>query len=308
MKEQLIYQSIAVPQAAAQQLHIMRFYRDKSRLGPPVFMLHGALASGEGFYASDGSGLACYLARQGYDVFVADLRGRGKSLPALSRNADFGSHQLITEDIPALLASIALQRGTAPQLWVGHGWGGVLMSAYYARFGDSIATVAQMIQLGVRRQCPAARFRNQWLPALVYPLMPLFVKIAGLFPSKRLRLGSDDESAGCVSDYKQWSESADWLDLQDGFSYAQAAVNRRWPASLYIASKTDTVLGHPEDVRRFIGSLGAHDSRLLLLSRGDGNTRNYSHRQMVSHRDGDGDFFPTLLAWLRESPLLAIGQ
>jgi len=308
MKEQLIYQSIAVPLAAAEQLHLMRFYRDKNRLGPPVFMLHSALACGEGFYASDGSGLACYLARQGYDVFVADLRGRGKSRPLLSRNTDFGSHQLITEDIPALLACIAEQRGSAQQLWVGHGWGGVLLSAYYARFGDSIATVAQMIQFGVRRQCPTSRFRSPWLPGVIYQMAPLLTKVAGLLPVKRLRLGSSDESAGCVSDYRQWSEDADWVDLEDGFSYARAAVNRSWPASIYVASKTDTFLGHPDDVRKFIGSLGDHDSRLLLLSRDDGNVRNYNHRQMVGHRDGDGDYFPTLLAWLRESPQLAVGH
>lgn len=309
MNEQLIYQSIAVPLAAAGQLHIMRFYCDKSKLGPPVFMLHGALSCGEGFYAGDGSGLACYLARQGYDVFVGDLRGRGKSQPPLCKNADFGSHELITEDIPALLACVAEQRGNAPQLWVGHGWGGVLLSAYYARFGERAARVEKMIQFGVRRQCPATRFRSQWLSGLIYSLAPLLIKAAGLFPLKRLGIGSSDQSAGCFNDYRQWSESADWLDLKDGFSYAQAAANRPWPASIYIASKTDTVLGHPQDVRRFISSLGEHDSRLLLLSRRDGNKRNYNHNELVSHRDGDSDYFPTLLQWLQESsPQSALGS
>jgi hypothetical protein len=158
-----------------------------------------------------------------------------------------------------------------------------------------------MIQFGVRRQCPPAHFRSQWFAAAIYSLAPLLVKLAGLLPAKRLGLGDSDESARCFSDYQQWSQSADWLDLEDGFSYAEAAANRAWPASIYIASKTDTVLGHPQDVRHFIASLGDHDSRLLVLSRRDGNKRNYNHTDLVSHRDGECDFFPMLLQWLRES-------
>ena len=37
---------------------------------------------------------------------VPDLRGKGKSWPAINQNSDFGFHEIVTEDIPALAATV----------------------------------------------------------------------------------------------------------------------------------------------------------------------------------------------------------
>ena len=60
------------------QLHIRRIAVQQG--GTPVLMLHvGTIENGKIFYTESGKGLACYLAEQGFDVFVADFRGKGKS-------------------------------------------------------------------------------------------------------------------------------------------------------------------------------------------------------------------------------------
>ena len=84
MKKQLKYESITVPLPSTDQAHLTRFYRDKRNLGTPVFMLHSTLQDSSTFFSDKGTGLACYLARQGYDVFVGDMRGKGKSWPQVN--------------------------------------------------------------------------------------------------------------------------------------------------------------------------------------------------------------------------------
>lgn len=72
-------------QVGEHRLHMRRFYQDPE--GEPIWMMHGSIEDGRIFYSPSGKGLASFLAAQGYDVIVADLRGRGKSTPAISKTA-----------------------------------------------------------------------------------------------------------------------------------------------------------------------------------------------------------------------------
>ena len=85
-----------------EQLHLRHIWQRKG--GVPIFMLHGLIENGFIFYTEKGKGLACYLAEQGFDVYVADLRGRGKSKPAINADSAFGQFEAITRDIPLFLA------------------------------------------------------------------------------------------------------------------------------------------------------------------------------------------------------------
>lgn len=302
MKTTLKYESIMASLPSTDQVHMIRFYRNKKQLGAPVFMLHSTLEDGRTFYSDDGTGLACYLARQGYDVYVADLRGKGKSWPRISRRSSFGCHQTITEDIPALLRKIIVKRGKVPQIWIGHGWGSVLMCAYYARFGDSLCPVARMAHFGARRQIQTFNSSKKWLINFLWlKLSRMLVRIKGYMPAKMLKLGRCDESQGTYSDYLNWSLQPDWNDSEDGFSYGEAIRQQILPPSFYFASAGDKAYGDPADVREFMKELGPHDGRMMVLSRNGGNLRDYGHRDMLLHRDCEEDHFPLLLEWLEES-------
>lgn len=279
-----------------------RFYADRKNLGAPVFMLHSTLEDSSTFFTEDGSGLACYLARQGYDVYVADLRGKGKSWPSVSPFSDFGNHQLINEDIPAMLEKITAERGKVPQIWVGHGWGGVLMCSFYARYGDSICPVAKMAHFGVRRQNRVINSKTQFFFGFMWKrLSRLLIWINGYMPAKLMRLGSTNESTGNYRDYLNWSDENDWNDTEDGFSYGEAIRQQALPPSFYFAAQGDKAYGHPDDVREFVRELGPHDGRLMILSRKDGNLRDYDHLGMVRHKDCELDHFPLLLDWLQQA-------
>lgn len=311
MKNTLKYESIMVSVPSGDQVHMMRFYEDKNNLGMPVFMLHSAAQEGKSFYEGSGGGLACYLARQGYDVYVGDLRGKGKSWPRVGPFSKFGSHQLITEDIPAMIGKIVSKRGASPQVWVSHGWGGVLMCAYYARYGDSLCPVARMVHFAVRRQATAINLQQRWWFNFVWgPLSRLLVKLNGYLPAKLLRVGSCNESARSYQDYQHWTQQERWDDPEDGFDYGQAILQQQLPPSFYFASRGDTIYGHPDHIRQFMMELGPHDGRLLVLDSEAGSLHDYSHAEMLLHEDCEEDHFPLLLDWLNEAaaPDLARGS
>jgi predicted alpha/beta hydrolase len=301
MASKLKYESLTASTPSTDQLHLTRFYQDKNNLGSPVLMLHSALHDGNTFFDANGSGLACYLARQGYDVYVADLRGKGKSWPRIGSVSKFGLHQLITEDIPCLVKKIVSKRGPIPQIWVSHGWGGVLLCAAYARYGDSLVSVERMVHFGTRRMSLVSNFKKWFVIDVLWKrLSKMMVLVQGYMPVKFLRLGTSNESARSYRDYLEWSGRSDWSDTEDGFDYGQAILQRQLPPSYYFAAKGDMAYGHPDDVRQFVKELGPHDGRLMVLGRSDGNLQDYDHLEMLSHKDCEQDHFPVLLNWLQE--------
>lgn len=299
MSEPLKTELITVPLPSTDQLQLSRLYRNKQALGAPVFMVHDLLQDGSSFHPQQGGGLAGFLAAHGYDVYVADLRGRGKSWPQINAKSDFGCYQLINQDIPALVQAIANKRNDQPQIWVGHGWGSVLLCACYARYGEDHAPVSRMIHFGARRQKlgrgSSPGLTKHWLWS---KLANFLITLYGYFPASKLRLGTADESRASYNDFLRWSASEKWQDHVDYQFYDQLIAARQLPPSFYFAVDRPGLFGEAADVRRFISELGAHDVRLMVLSRSGGSLRNYSHRQMLQHRDCERDHFPLLLEWL----------
>ena len=132
-------ESIFIPINSEEILHLKHIYKHTN--GTPIFLLHGAIENGKIFYSDSGKGLAYFLAEKGYDVYVADLRGRGKSTPNISKDSTFGQMEIICEDIPSFADEINKRRGKTKQIWMAHSWGGVLISSFLARNPDYINTV-----------------------------------------------------------------------------------------------------------------------------------------------------------------------
>jgi pimeloyl-ACP methyl ester carboxylesterase len=296
----LNYESIIVSLPSTEQVHLTRFYKDKNKLLSPVFLLHSIFQDSTTFFTHEGHGLACFLARQGYDVFVADLRGKGKSWPQVNSRSDFGAHQSINEDIPALLHEVISRRGHVPQIWIGHGWGGVLLCSVFAKYGSAFCPVSHMVHFGVRRKVIASQGVNSfYIHKLQQPLHRMLAKVVGYIPSRLVGLGGANESVASYFDYLLWSQADLWVDPKDDFDYGTAALRQDWPVSLYFAAEGDTIAGNVRDVRVFIESLGAHDGRLMLLGHKLGNLNNYKHLTMINSPDADQDHFQDLLNWLQ---------
>ena len=281
------------------QLHLCHLNVHGRPAGAPVLMVHGSAEDSRVFWSNDGHGLGPSLARAGYDVFAADLRGYGSSWPSVSPQSTYGYHQLVTEDLPALIRTVARRSGSKAQTWISHSTGGALLVAAYLRYGDSLCEVEQMVHFGARRRI----WQSDWRRRVVFDLLwhrlgRLAVAVNGYFPARVLRLGSCDESARCFYDNLEWSLQDPWRDSTDDFDYLLAVTGTSLPRSLYFRAAREMVWSHPDDVRRFMLELGPHNAQMITLGREAGNLHDYDHLSMLLHPHADEDHFAQLLDWL----------
>ncbi|SCK19108.1 alpha/beta fold hydrolase [Vogesella sp. LIG4] len=290
---------IHLPVTDRDTLYLKRFQPTRLANAPAVLLLHGVMANGRIFYSASGKGLAPYLAAHGYDVFVADLRGRGNSTPHIDRHARYGQTETITEDLPALHAAVRHIKGDVPLHWMAHSWGGVHMSSCLLRHPQLIAEVQSLVYFGSKRSVHVRNWRKRLEVDLVWNIVGrMLCRSVGYLPARRIGLGADDETDKSHWQSKQWARVAPWRDSDDGFDYAAAAQRYSLPPALYFAAQNDPCRGHPADVKRFRDESGRHLSRLRLLARHKGHRHDYDHVSLLTHPDAARDHFPLVLHWL----------
>ena len=279
------------------QLHLRHI--SKNSTGTPILMLHGAIENGLIFYTEKGKGLACYLAAQGFDVYVADLRGRGQSTPIINADSDFGQYEAITQDIPLFLDYITKKTSKAMHI-VAHSWGGVLMASCLARYPEKLSQVLSNTCFGTKRRV-TVKSVEKFLKVNMFwnNIAPKLAKKKGFLDAKKYGFGSDNETRKSLEHSVAWVKKGDWVDPHDDFDYQQAAKNLLWPPSWHFTGVKDRVLGHVKDVKRFIGESNNHQSKFTLLSKKNGNALDYDHINILTHPLAVTDQFPLLVEWLK---------
>ncbi len=279
------------------QLHLRHI--TKSSVGVPILMIHGSIENGLIFYTEKGKGLACYLAEQGYDVYVADLRGRGKSSPSIDANAHFGQFELISQDIPLMIDFIRNKTNQAMHL-IAHSWGGVLVASCLARYPNYLTNILSNTCFGSKRVITVKSIEKFFKMNLVWGYAA--VKLAnkqGFLDAKKYRIGSDNETQQSLQQSIAWVSPSDWVDPHDGFDYQQAATKITWPPTWHLTGINDKVLGHAQDVQRFIVESSNSQAKFTLLAKQNGNALDYDHINILTHPKAIDDHFPRLVQWLK---------
>ncbi len=313
----LLSESLWVSMSNGEQLHLRHFMPSKlaeaDKPAERIFMLHGEAECGRIFYDNSGQGLAGYLATLGYEVFVADLGGRGRSLGSEGRVTELTTRQIITEAIPRLLRAIELHNNDTDSqdsahlvsnkatIWIGHGFGGVLLSAAWARLSSAQRSASRMVFFGSRRRLQSShRWARHFSKLFLHPMIAKLIDWHQAFPAKFLRLGSSDENTDWYHCYAKWMNEEQWLDPEDNFDYGLALKSHPVPPTLHFAGKADTVFADIQDIRGFIDELGPHDARLLVLGNIGETTQQYDHLSMLIHPSAENDVFSFLDQWLLE--------
>jgi len=295
----LVEESIFIPINDVDQLHLKRFYSDPD--GIPLFLIHGSIENGKIFYTSSGKGLAPYLAREGFDVFVVDLRGRGKSTPKIDKYATHGLTNTMEEDIPAVVEKIKQIRGDVPQHWISHSWGGVSLLGYLAKKSKDV-NLKSMVFFSTKRHISIRTLRKFYLIDVLWNIMGSFaVWRNGFLPALRIKMGADNESARCYKETNDWVYQTKWLDWRDQFDYAAALQNADLPPILSVTGAGDKVLGHPTDCMYLLNEIKARNYEFKILGREAGNLQDYDHINILTHPDAAKDQFPMTKDWILQN-------
>ena len=106
-----------------------------------VLLLHGLGANRFAFHWP-GRSVAEFLAAQGFDAYVGELRGAGESAPHLPT---WNFHEYLEQDVPALLERVREVSRLRRVHFIGHSMGGILaMCQAIVSKGEGLASVAAM--------------------------------------------------------------------------------------------------------------------------------------------------------------------
>lgn len=257
--------------------------------GVPVVLLHGSFSNRRFWYSPKCLGLGPHLARAGFDVWIAEMRGHGLS----PRNQDYRRNRVADYaryDLPAIAAFVREQAGQVPH-WIGHSLGGITLAA--ALGGH---------YLGEEEAASVALFGSQ-ISRVYWPLKVPPVEWGGRFLLKRmavlsgpgLKRGPEDEPIGIGL------ESLRWHGLFGRFGDAE----RDWWKGLAEVRVPVLAVGAAGDLqdpawacRKLLEQFGSETRQFLCLSRENGFADDYGHIEMLVSKHAQQEVWPLVGHWL----------
>lgn len=293
------YQSLFLSQEN-HKLHVMNI-NQPGHHGIPILMIHGMVEDGRIFYHKSGKGLGTFMAKQGYNVYAADLRGIGLSTPKVSSASTHGQTETIQQDIPALIRFVLEHSGHKKLHIMAHSWGGVYLNSTLLFQPELIPFVISSSFFGSKRTVRARNFERYFKIELIWNRLSLVAsKRKGYLPAISYKLGSQNESHKTHRQCVEWVKNDAWIDSNDGFNYGATASSTKLPPTLYIAAIKDISMGHRFDVKAFMKESGPHKAKYLLLSKKHGNHLDYDHINMLTAPECINDHFSTVSNWAKK--------
>lgn len=266
-------------------------FADASTGRVPVILLHGSFSNRRFWYSPKGIGLGAYLARAGFDVWLAETRGHGLS-PRNKRYrfntvADYARY-----DLPAIASFVAEKSGQVPH-WIGHSMGGITLAAAVGGKYLDEQQVASLALFGSQVS------RTYW-PLKVPPLAwtgKALLKRFDVISGSRLERGPEDEPIGIGIEGLRWhglfgrfgDKQSDWWA---GLAEAQMPL-------LAVSARGDR-----EDpawaCQKLFEQFGSTGKRFVLLGREDGYSEDYGHIEMLVSKAAMQEVWPMVATWLRD--------
>ena len=290
-------ESIPIPVPGTEEvLHLERFCGNAN--GPVAFLLHGSIENGKIFYSRSGKGFAPWLAKQGYDVFVADRRGHGQSKPSVSKASTYGQREELEVDLDLFLKQVNASRPDEKIHCIAHSWGGVQLLAYLGRHTND--AIRSLTFFGSKRHISIGGLKKWVMVNFFWTFLAgVSKRTIGYMNARMLKMGSDNESVAQHNETDRWVKEKGWHDPYDGFDYAQALQEKDLPPILSMTGIADDVLGHPIDCQELLRESGYSD-QLVIVGKKYGNKQDYDHINLLTHPDALEDHFPRVLEFLQE--------
>jgi len=258
---------------------------------PPVLMVHGTFSNRRFFLGAGERGLARYLAGLGYDTWVAELRGHGRS-GDLGKASDWHFEDWIRHDAAALLRGVKGATGSNRVLWIGHSAGGVIAVAWAGLGESESSTIAGLVLAGAPHPARPGAWHAP-LAAIGYGITRLF----GRFPARAIGIGPEDEHAGIMGQWMAWNVRGRWVG-RDGTDYLANA--RRITVPVLALAGAGDLIAPPSACRALLETLGSTDRTMIIGGRRFGFAENFNHDRIMISSSAREQVWPRIAAWIGE--------
>ena len=289
--------------------------RGVKRFTEPVILCHGLGVNRFHMDFDERYSLARYLARQGFETWVMELRGRGLAGPCGETSFDDQAEH----DVRSALRTV-LSTGAKEVLWVGHSKGGLILYGHLARNPQAPVRAAVAlgspftfaVQPGLKQfmQHIEPLLRLKAIPARRITAIALFGAPPG--PLSRYMMLADnmdsdvvrralanlpsDISGGVVRQFAHWI-ATDSFCMVDGTCYRKPLAGVKLPVMLLAGSKD--LLAPPLAVARAQEYLGG-PVKLVVAGQGHGFSADYGHADLMLGRRAPDEIFPLMEAFLSQ--------
>ena len=292
----------------------------------------------------DGPGrisLARYLKRRGYDVWVVELRGAGRSTrPTVwnRKSYTWTFEDYVQHDAPAAL-QIVLRETGAPQVhWVGHSMGGMiayalLMTPMHSKIASAVTLASPtMSDVGHPMLDFGLPYRRllRLMPPLVpvgtlarlgAPFAPLLSRVLGdsiaelgFHPGNAdLRLlttlmltAIDDLPASLLREFARWYDTKAMSDRYAMFDFTEH-LERILTPILIVAGNKDG-LTPVRDLEHVYRRIASPDKVFRVIGTEHGDAHDYSHADLVLGLHAPDDVYPVVHQWLEAHRRLLAGR
>lgn len=231
-----------------------------------IVCLHAMMTDGRYFGARKADDtFAHVLAREGFEVFVPDFRGHGRSQPPTAERDDWSFDDLVELDLPAIVTACATAAGcTANDLvLLGHSLGGLVSTAAIGTGRIPSPRLLVLASTSVWLHGPRGPIARR----AVMGVYRAATQLLGYAPIRRLRVGTADEAASYVRQLTDWTRSMQWTSAR-GVDYTASAETITTPVLPFCGA--GDWMCTPRDAAAFVGHLScAAELRVVGTRRGD---------------------------------------
>jgi len=246
------------------QIHLLRLLAPAVETRGRLLVLPG-LGDDSGTWLAGDMPWVMTMARSGWDVYVADTRGKGFSLPRLSPQSDWGLQSLLDEEIPALVSGMQHHDASCagkPWVAVAEDVAALALLETFASSRTSMAGLQGLLLLHAGHPVPMADLPyGRLLPTLG----AAHLRLTGYARSPWLP-GGAGESRQRFRESLAWLAAEPWKTLGSE-PVADGLAGKVWPPTMYLAQEPHWVSVHA--VQSLMASLPSHDARVLRCTPAD---------------------------------------